>query len=645
MKHSEQKSEQFIEDVISLTRGGIGYVSLRDKEEGEARIENHLLNTALHGDYVQVLVYPKLVRGQATGEVVSVLARAKNDFVGTFHDKKGTFIVDPQDPRFYTHILIPGNERGGARDGEKVLVRISAWDEKTRIPFGSVIEILGKPGVHETEIKAILRDRGIVDEFPKAVLEEVREIERVYKELFKKEVRERKDLRHIKTFTIDPEDAKDFDDALSVEALPNGNYKIGVHIADVSFFVRKGTALDTEAARRSTSLYLVDRTIPMLPMVLSNDLCSLKPNEDRLAFSVIFEMSPLGEIKNQWFGKTIIHSVKRFTYEEAQRVLDQKQGALYEELSILRNLGRRVRSKREEAGALSFAHDEVKFILDEHGKPLRVFRKKHFETNKLIEEFMILANSAVARFMSVAHPTLKDSFIYRVHDVPDREKIQELELVMKALGYKISLKKKNISSKDIANLLKYVEGAPHQEMIHTLTIRALAKAVYTTKNIGHFGLSLKHYTHFTSPIRRYPDLIVHRMLLKSLRHEKIPLRDIKQYEAISRYATEAEIAAAETERASVKYKQAEYMAVRVGDTFDGIITGISERGIFVSEKETLAEGMVSLRDLTDDYYVFDEKRFSLVGKRTRKKYSLGDFVKIKIKRADIETRLIDYIFI
>ncbi|MBI2108738.1 MAG: ribonuclease R [Parcubacteria group bacterium] len=644
MTQKQKGASQYIEDVIFITRTGVGFVAFPDKKDGEVRIENRLLNTALNGDFVRVLVYPKKDEKQRSGEIEKIIARAKETFVGTLYSERGVVTVRPQDSRFYTHIVIPREESKGAKEGEKVLVKIVEWKTGKDIPLGSIIEVLGKKGEHETEIQAILRDRGIIDEFPNAVEEETRMIVSKYTERLIKELPTRRDMRKTLTCTIDPEDAKDFDDALSIQKLSNGNYEVGVHIADVSFFVRKGMALDIEAARRSNSLYLVDRTIPMLPSALSNDLCSLKPNEDRLTFGAVFEMTPLGIVKNRWFGKTIIHSNKRFTYEEAQGVLLGKSGNWHAELSVLNTMAKHIRAKREDEGALSFDHDEVKFELDAKGVPLRVFRKKSFDTNKLIEEFMILANREVAQYMSAKNPHIQQSFIYRVHDLPDADKIKELERVMRALGYEITLRKKNITSKDIANLLKQVKGAPHEEMVHMLTVRALAKAIYTTKNIGHFGLSLKHYTHFTSPIRRYPDLVVHRLLLKNLQKEKVSLEDLRRYEAVSRYATQAEISAQEAERASVKYKQSEYMAARVGHTFDGIITGLTERGIFVSEAETLSEGMVSLRDIGDDYYMYDEKKVAIIGRKTKKKYSLGDKVRIKVKKVDVEARLIDYIF-
>ncbi|MBI2047617.1 MAG: VacB/RNase II family 3'-5' exoribonuclease, partial [Parcubacteria group bacterium] len=420
MKKLGQKS-RYVEDVIFITRTGVGFVALPHKKDGEVRIENSFLNTALNGDFVRVLIHPVMDTKQKTGEVEAVLARAKETFVGVVHKEKGIIIVRPQDPRFYTHIVIPPNEIKSAREGEKVLVKITEWKTGKDIPLGTILEVLGKKGEHETEIQAILRDRGIIDEFPRAVEAETKQIVARYRELFTHEAPHRKDMRNTLTCTIDPEDAKDFDDALSLKKLPNGNYEVGVHIADVSFFVKKGTALDIEAARRSNSLYLVDRTIPMLPSSLSNDLCSLKPNEDRLTFSAIFEMTTTGTVVGRWFGKTVIHSNKRFTYEEAQGVLDSKSGNWHSELSVLNTMAKHIRAKREDEGALSFDHDEVKFELDAKGVPLRVFRKKSFATNKLIEEFMILANKEVAQRMSVVNPHIQQSFIYRVHDLPDTD--------------------------------------------------------------------------------------------------------------------------------------------------------------------------------------------------------------------------------
>jgi len=647
-KQKEQKgSSHYIENTIFITRGGSGYVvASEDKTIEDIKIENRFLNTALHGDYVRVLLHPKTMGQRQEGEVVTVLARTKEEFVGTVRKKNGVCFVDPQDARMYADIIIPSKEQKGVSDGDKVLVRIVKWEDGSQAPIGTIRENLGKSGVHETEMQAILRDRGFIEDFPKTVLNEAQDIQRRYKTLFEEETQHRKDIRNIPTFTIDPEDAKDFDDALSIQKLPNGNYEVGIHIADVSFFVKRKSALDVEAARRSTSIYLVDRTVPMLPSILSNDLCSLRPDEDRLTFSAILELTKDGIVKKRWFGKTIIHSDKRFTYAEAQKIMEQETGVFHEELFQLNSFAKKLRGKREERGALAFESDEVKFVLDENGKPIKIIKKERLETNKLIEEFMILANAEVAQFMSGTDKKIKESFIYRVHDLPNEDKIKELERLMHALGYSVPTRKKELTSKDIAILLKKVTDAPHQEMVHMLAVRAMAKAVYATKNIGHFGLSLKHYTHFTSPIRRYTDLVVHRLLLHFLNSgKKLLPEELREYEALSRYATQMEISANDAERTSIKYKQAEYMSEYIGQTYDGTITGLTERGIFVAENETRAEGMVRLGNLRDDYYVFDEKKFSIIGRKKKKKYSLGDRVKIKVKNVNLEARQIDYVFV
>jgi len=460
--------------------------------------------------------------------------------------------------------------------------------------------------------------------------------------LLTQEAGRRRDFRGIPTFTIDPDDAKDFDDALSVQKLPNGNFEVGIHIADVTFFVSEHSPLDQEAARRGTSVYLVDRTIPMLPLALSSDLCSLNPNEDKLTFSAVLELSPDGKIHKRWFGKTITRSKKRFTYEEAQKVLDTKRGPFFKELYQLSTLARKLRTKRFDAGAIAFEQEEVKFTLDKSGRPTRIFKKKRLETHKLIEDFMILANSEVARLFAEHDRNVEQTFIYRVHPLPEVDKIQELANLLQVLGYHRPKKHEQLTAKDLPKLLKEVEGEAHERIVQAAVIRAMAKAIYTTKNIGHFGLSLKHYTHFTSPIRRYPDIMVHRLLSRYLRGKPVPREAWSEYEALSRYATQMEITANEAEWDSIKYKQAEYMSERIGKSYEGVITGLIDRGIFVRENETLSEGMVRLRDIKDDYYVLDERTFSIVGKRKKRKYSLGDKVKIKVLRVNIEKRLIDY---
>ncbi|MDR3558022.1 MAG: VacB/RNase II family 3'-5' exoribonuclease, partial [Candidatus Pacebacteria bacterium] len=459
------------------------------------------------------------------------------------------------------------------------------------------------------------------------------------------EIALRRDVRDTLTFTIDPFDAKDYDDAISYKNLNNGTYEIGVHIADVSHYVRPGTAIDTEALKRATSIYLVDRTIPMLPEVLSNGVCSLMPDVDRLAFSAIFIMNDKAEVLDRWFGRTIIHSAKRFTYETAQDSIIGKSKEYSEELVKLNDISKILKEKKFAAGAIEFEQDEIKFKLDENGKPLGVYRKTRFDAHKLVEEFMLLANREVAKFI---HDQIKEKgprdtgAIYRVHDLPDPERMTELAEFAKALGYTLHTDKGKVKAQDIKSLLKQIEGTPHEALLATAMIRSMQKAVYSTKNIGHFGLAFDYYTHFTSPIRRYPDLLVHRILAQHLHGEPFGDRDIVAFGKIAEHSTDREISAAQAERASIKLKQVEYMSERIGQSFDGVISGVSEWGIYVEEKETKSEGMVNIRNLGDDYWNFDKKTYSIVGERTKKRYTLGDPIKFKISSADIERKMLDF---
>jgi len=643
MTHDKEKTEKkYREGVIMVTARGGGYVDSGDPVLGEIKIEPSLVGTTLNGDVVRVLVYGKKDRdGRTTGEVVAVLSRPKETFVATLRQEEGIYFAKPQNPRIHVDFIIPEKHRGGARAGDKAVVRIIKWSDPKKNPLGSVEEVIGKAGVHETEMRAILRDKGFAIAFPDEVEAAAEKVHKEYPVRFREEEKTRRDFRTTLTFTIDPDDAKDFDDALSFRNLGENLFEVGIHIADVSFFVEEGSVLDQEAVRRGTSIYLVDRTIPMLPEVLSNDLASLKQDEDRLVFSAVFEMDRDGIIKKRWFGRSIIRSAKRFTYAGAQEALDTKKGVCAEALATLDAIALKIRAKRAAEGALTFEQEEIKFELDATGKPVRVFKKERLETMKLIEDFMILANSEVASFASGKDKAVEQTFIYRVHDLPDEERIAELMRMLAVLGYKVPKKNAEVTHSVLNELLKAV-GEEHRQLVETATVQSMAKAIYSTRNIGHFGLSLKYYTHFTSPIRRYPDLAVHRLLAVYLKGGRVPEEDLHKYEAISRFSSQLEVVAQDAERMSVKLKQAEYMSRYIGGIREGTITGMTERGFFVRENETLAEGLVHLRDLKDDYYVLDNTSFRITGTRRKKTYTLGDTVRIKIKSVDLERRLIDY---
>ncbi|MBI4120977.1 MAG: ribonuclease R [Parcubacteria group bacterium] len=650
MKKDENGTrKQEVQGTIRISSRGIGFITAEEYPDTDIEIDPVYINTALHGDRVKVLIHPQTGTAKEgenmRGEVLEIIVRARQEFVGTLRKEGGIFFLDPESRRMYTDIAIPQDKLGKANVGDKAIVKITTWTDPKKPPLGEVIEVIGKAGNHETEMRAAALEKGFRLSFSPEVLRAADEIKRNAAEIFRKEEGARRDLRSLPTCTIDPADAKDFDDALSIVTLPNGDFEVGVHIADPSFYVKRGSPIDKEASRRATSVYLVDRTIPMLPEVLSNDLCSLNPNEDKLAFSAIFEMDKNANVKKRWFGRTIINSKKRFTYEDAQKTLDEKKGVFASELAILDSLSKKLGVKRSEAGALSFERDEVRFELDKDGKPIRIYKKPRLETNKLIEHFMVLANTEVAHFMASFNKRIEESFVYRVHTVPKEDKMREIINLMHALGYEVPRGKTDWTAKDVGKLLEAVKGQEHEQIIQMATIQAMAKAVYATKNIGHFGLSLSHYTHFTSPIRRYPDTMVHRMLGDVLQKKEIPDEELAEYEALSRYATEQEIAANEAEWASEKFKHSEYMKGHVGEIYDGTITGLMEKGIFVSVDETLSEGMVRLRDIKDDFYLLDETTFSIVGQKKKRKFSLGDKVKIKVKKVDVEKRLIDFEFV
>ncbi len=623
--------------MIRVTGKGVGYFSTPDSDE-DFEIQPDQINTALNKDTVRIEDLKKLSFNRKQAKVVEIVERRKMDFVGTFD---GGFVI-PDDKKMYRDIAVL--DAKGAKTGDKVQVKITSWEDTAKSPRGEVIRIIGKAGEHNTEMLGIVYESGFEVDFPAEVDREAEE----WKKKFDTEdhLKDRRDFSKVTTFTIDPADAKDFDDAISIQTLPNGDYEIGVHIADVSHFVVPGTALDKEAIHRGTSIYLVDRTIPMLPEVLSNDLCSLNPNEPKYAFSAVFVMTKEGMVKERWFGKTLIESDKRFTYEDAQEVLDTGAGPFHAELQTLNDIAKKLRVEKFKKGAIDFESEEVKFELDEAGRPIRVYKKERKDTHKLVEDFMLLANREVATYMHAANPpTSRAAFVYRIHDAPDRDKIVNLATFVKALGFELKNKDGEVTAVDISKMLKSVTGAPAEALIKTASIRAMSKAIYSTTNIGHFGLAFEYYTHFTSPIRRYPDLMVHRLVQRFIEKGKIEQDEIVKYERLCDESSEREIEAAEAERASIKYKQVEYMSTRVGQEFDATVSGVSEWGVYVEEVNTKAEGMVKLRDMKDDFYELNPKLYAIVGKATGKRYSLGDKVRVKLVSADPEKKVLDFTFI
>lgn len=631
-----------------MVRGkGIGFVALPDVEE-DILIERESLGFALDGDIVKIELKPKVNGKRREGKVLEVVKPAFRELIGTVKERevngKTLVYLAPDNHRIHVRPVLP--EAADTDIGMKVAVEISSWKSPHSEPIGTIIDTLGRAGDHETEIQAILRSGGFAQDFPPAVQEAAEALYNNREQIFKDAEADpdRRDLRDIVTMTIDPADAKDFDDALSVRLLENGNTEVGVHIADVSHYVRRDDVIDKEARERATSVYLVDRVIPMLPEVLSNDLCSLRPHEDRLAFSAIFEITPDAKVVNDWFGQTIINSNRRYTYQDAQTTLDTGAGDYLDELTTLMTLGRKFRQARYKEGAIAFEQPEVQFELDERGAPLRVYKKDRIETMMMIEDFMLLANQRVAtHIFDLAKDRGRDHvFVYRIHDVPNPDKIAELSIFLHALGYEFEAKEGMVEAKDLNELLKQVEGTPEENLIKTATIRTMAKAIYSTKNIGHFGLAFKYYTHFTSPIRRYPDLLAHRILRRHLDNSQIKSSDMGTYESLLVQSTKREIEAVSAERDSIKFKQTEYMANHVGEEFDGVITGVADWGIYVQEVNSLAEGMIKLSSMESDFFEHEASKYRIKGQKTGTTYQLGDEIKVKLVRADAEERQLDF---
>ncbi|MBP9843193.1 MAG: ribonuclease R, partial [Candidatus Pacebacteria bacterium] len=616
------------EGPIMVRGKGVGFVAHPDFTE-DIVIERDQLNFALDGDIVEIELKKKAEGKRQEGVVIRVIKASHRELIGTVKERSenGQLVkfIQPDNTRIHIRPLLPNATVNDV--GMKVVVEIERWTNPLLDPLAKITETIGRAGDHETEMQAIIRSGGFSKAFPESVQDAAHKLYETKEQIFADALKDpkRRDIRDVTTMTIDPHDAKDFDDALSCRTLPNGNIEVGIHIADVSHYVREGEPLDQEAQERATSVYLVDRVIPMLPEVLSNDLCSLRPNEDRLAFSAIFELDSDAHIKNAWYGQTIIHSDKRFSYEEAQEVLDKQSGILLDELNIMMRLGRILRRKRHANGAIAFEQPEVKFELDERGAPVRAYTKVRTETMLMIEDFMLLANREVATYINdLAKSKNRDmAFVYRIHDLPNPDKIEELATFVHALGYEFETKKGMVKAAALNQLMKDVEGKPEENLIKTASIRSMAKAVYSTKNIGHFGLAFKYYTHFTSPIRRYPDLMAHRMLRRHLDGSHIGEKELAKFEQMSIKSSQREMEAVSAERDSIKYKQVEYLMNRIGETFDGVITGVTDWGIYVQEKGSLADGMVRLSSIKSDYFEHEAKKYRIKGQKTGKVYRLG----------------------
>lgn len=642
----------YIEGTIDMTSRKTAYFVSPELEE-DVFIPTNNLNKALDKDKVKVYIYNRRRGRRPEGEVVEILERHKTEFVGVIDIQKNFAFVATANPKMYTDIFIPKNKLGEAENGDVVLVKMEDWPAKADSPFGEVIKVLGKPGEHNTEIHAILAEYGLPYDFPVDVEVFAQKLDT---EIHEEEIARRRDMRKTLTFTIDPRDAKDFDDALSFEKLENGNYEIGIHIADVSHYVQEGTILDEEAYNRATSVYLVDRVVPMLPEVLSNFACSLRPHEEKYTFSAIFELTPKAELVNQWFGRTVIYSDQRFAYEEAQHIIETKNAAIPASISLtgedytapeeikeavltMNDLAKIMRRKRMANGAISFDKVEVKFILNEQAEPTGVYFKEAKDSNHLIEEFMLLANRKVAEFIGKQDKT----FVYRVHEEPDEDKLINLQTIISKFGYSINFKSKQSISKSLNNLLTEVQGKKEQNLVDTLAIRSMSKAKYSTHNLGHYGLAFDYYSHFTSPIRRYPDVMAHRLLQYYLDGGKSA--DEETYEEKCSHSSTMEALAANAERDSIKYMQVKYMIDHKDEEFLGVISGVTEWGIYVEIVSNKCEGMCRIREIKDDYYTFDEKQYALVGEVTNNILQLGDEVYVKVKNADLVKKQLDFTFL
>lgn len=651
-KYKIVENQDYVEGIIDMTSRRTAYF-ISDELSEDVFIPMNNLNHALDKDKVKVYIYNRRRGKRPEAEVVEIIERHKEEFVGVIDIQKNFGFVRTANPKMYTDIFIPKDHIGGAESGDVVLVKIEDWPKKADSPFGKVLKVLGKFGEHNTEMHAILAEYGLPYDFPVEVETFANQLDT---SITQKEIDKRRDMRNVLTFTIDPKDAKDFDDALSFEIMENGNYQIGIHIADVSHYVQEGTVLDEEAYQRATSIYLVDRVVPMLPEVLSNFACSLRPEEEKYTFSAVFDLNEKAEIVDQWFGRTVIYSDKRFSYEEAQHIIESKKNIIPSEVSLtgetyevdekivnatltLDKLAKILRKKRMQNGAISFDKVEVKFHLDENAEPTGVYFKQQKDSNHLIEEFMLLANRKVSEFIGKQ----KKTFVYRIHDEPDDEKLLGLQGIISKFGYSLNLKSKKDITYSLNKLLSDVQGKKEQNLVDTLAIRSMSKAKYSTDNIGHYGLAFDYYSHFTSPIRRYPDVMAHRLLQFYLDGGKSVSEEI--YEEKCVHCSNMEMLASNAERDSIKYMQIKYMQDRKDEEFLGVISGVTEWGIYVEIISNKCEGMIRVRDIKEDYYTFDEKQYAMVGEITKNTLQLGDELWVKVKNADLVRKQLDFDFL
>jgi len=638
-KMNQNASSGKITGELQISPGGFGFVVPNNKKLGDIFIASRNLSTAFSGDTVEVALFAKRKGKNIEGQIVNVISRKRTNIVGTLRKSQVTYFVKPDEPEIHRDIYVDKENLKGAKEGDKVIVGNLFWDTSLLNPEGEIIEVIGKAGTKDAEISSIAYGFHLPFKFSSKALEEA---ESISENFSADDLKDRGDFRKHNVFTIDPADAKDFDDALSIEILENENYSIGIHIADVSHYVSIGSALDREALERGNSVYLVGGVIPMLPEKLSNNICSLVPNKDRMTYSVIVEMTKRGKVENYQIKKTIINSKRRFTYDEVQEIIEDSKGDFEKEVLLLNEIAQNLRKKRFREGGIEFSTPEIRFNLDEHNKPIAIYRKDAKESNMLVEEFMLLANKICATHISAFKNESSKPFVYRVHDYPDAEKIIEFSRFVKSLGFSFDpgLSK---NTKQFHSLMLQIKGREEEALINELAIRSMAKAVYSTKNIGHYGLGFKQYTHFTSPIRRYSDLIVHRMLFHYLEGNNKSIYSPLKLEEISNHISATERSAIEAERLSIKIKQIEYLENHIGESFHAVISGVTHFGLFVKILDILAEGLIRVRDLEGDFYVYDEKKYSLIGRRTKKQYRLGDKVWVKLVRVDQEKSELDFI--